>query len=429
MSLPQPTLDSWIAGEGVEFTDEDAREQYRKRAQRYADAVRMDGPDRVPVSVLSTFYPAFHHGITPETAMNDGEQLSAALLHFAEDLDLDVFPWSTTLIPSAESLEAVDYRVFDWPGDGSSPDTVYQAKEPDYMSAEDYDAFIRDPTDFLLRHYVPAAFGELGGLAQLPQLISLSVGIASVHPFVLPFGLPEVQEAFDALEQAGEAALEWQGVVGATVEEIVASGHPQNVGGITLAPYDMLGDTIRGTRGVMMDLKRRPDTLLEAIERITPWAIELGITTARVNNNPHVFIPLHKGADSFMSPAEFEEFYWPQLRTVIEALHEEGLIPWLFAEGSYESRLEIIAEYSDGPMVWHFQNTDMGRAAEVLGDRTCIAGNVPTSLLYTAEPEKVRDYSKELVETVGENGFVLAPGVGLDEAKPENVRAMVNSVR
>ncbi|AUX10090.1 uroporphyrinogen-III decarboxylase [Halalkaliarchaeum desulfuricum] len=429
MSLPEPTLESWIGGEGIDFEDEAAREQYRTRAQRYADAILREEPDRVPVAVLSTFYPAFHHGITPETAMNDGEQLSAALLHFVEDLDLDVLAWSTPLVPSARSLEAVDYRGFDWPGDGSSPETVYQAKEPDSMTAEDYDAFIRDPTDYLIRNYLPATFGELEGMAQFPQLISLSLGIASVHPFVLPFGLPEVQEALDALEEAGEAALEWEGIVGATVEEIVASGHPQSVGGITLAPYDMLGDMFRGTRGIMMDLKRQPDTLLEAVERLTPWAIELGITTARVNNNPHVFIPLHKGADRFMSQDEFEEFYWPQLREVIEALLEEGLVPWLFAEGSYENRLESLTDLPNGPMVWHFQNTDMSMAAEAIGDQACIAGNVPTSLLYTSDPEAVRDYSRNLVETVGENGFILAPGVGLDEAKPENVRAMVNSVR
>lgn len=428
--LPGPTLETWKTGQGIEFVDDEAKRAYQERAGLFADAIRLDRPERVPVNVLSTFYPAFHADITPETAMNDAEALSEALQYFATDLDLDAFPWATPLIPSAKSIEMVDYQVFDWPGDGSSPDTVYQCKEAEYMGVEDYDALIRDPTDYLMREYVPTVFGGLEGMRQLPQFPTLSAGIASLHPFLLSFGLPPVREALETLLEAGEEALRWQQIVGGTVEEIIASGYPQSFGGITLAPYDILGDTVRGTRGIMMDLKRRPETLLEALDGLTSWAIEMGISSARISNNPLVFIPLHKGADGFMSGEEFETFYWPQLRRVIDALVAEDMVPWIFAEGSYEDRLDVLAgDLPDGNQVWHFQNTDMGRAKAALGDQACVAGNVPTSLLYTATPADVTDYCTDLIDEVGEAGFILAPGVGLDEARPENIRAMVQSVR
>ncbi|MFW6458853.1 MAG: uroporphyrinogen decarboxylase family protein [Halodesulfurarchaeum sp.] len=424
-----PTLESWIEGDGIEFVDEQAKADYQKRAKRFADAIRGDQPDRVPVNLLSTFYPVLHAGHTPAEAMNDAEILQDSLLTFVDDLDPDVFPWALPTVPSAAALETVAYEGFDWPGDGSAPETVYQAKEREYMSVEDYDAFLKDPSDYLLRSYLPETFGTLEGMAQFTKPINLTFGIAGVHPFLLPFGLPPVREALETLLEAGEKAMSWQQAVGSTVAEIQASGYPQSFGGITLAPYDMLGDMLRGTRGIMSDLKRRPDQLLEAVERITPMAIENGIVSANVVNNPLVFIPLHKGADGFMSPAEFEEFYWPSLRAVIEALLDADLVPWLFAEGCYETRLETISDLPEGDMVWHFQDIDMGRAKEFLGDQACIAGNVPTSLLNTREPEAVTEYCEDLLSTVGTEGFVLAPGVGLDEAKPENVEAMFQSVR
>lgn len=426
---PTLSLESWEAGVGIEFEDADAERAYKTRAKRFAAAIRGETPDRVPVNLLSTFYPVFHAGMTPEEAMNDAQGLSDALHTFVDDLDPDLLPWATALIPSAKSLELVDYQVFDWPGDGSSPDTVYQCKEKEYMGVEDYDSLIVDPSSYFLTEYVPETFGELDGLSQFPDFTSLTGGIAGIHPYLIPFGLPPVRHAMERLLEAGEEALRWEQIVGGTVQDIVARGYPQSFGGITLAPYDMLGDTVRGTRGIMMDLKRRPETLMTALERLTPKAIDMGIGSAFAAGNPHVFIPLHKGADGFMSLEEFERFYWPPLRTVIEALVEADLVPWIFAEGQYESRLDVVGDLPDGDMVWHFQDTDMELAKEALGGSACIAGNVPTSLLNTREPAAVTEYCQDLVERVGPDGLVLAPGVGLDEAKPENVRAMFDAVR
>ena len=43
-------------------------------------------------------------------------------------------------------------------------------------------------------------------------------------------------------------------------------------------------------------------------------------------------MPLHKGADGFLSGKDFEELYWPTLKAVIVGLIDEGLVPQLFVE-------------------------------------------------------------------------------------------------
>jgi hypothetical protein len=49
-----------------------------------------------------------------------------------------------------------------------------------------------------------------------------------------------------------------------------------------------------------------------------------------------------------MSCKQFEKFYWPSLKRVIDALIEEGIMVTLFAEGSYNQRLTIWAIFPGG---------------------------------------------------------------------------------
>jgi len=296
------------------------------------------------------------------------------------------------------------------------------------MGTEDYEHMQRDPTDFWLREYVPEIVGELEGFRQLPHFTDL-VEIPNIHLMAMMFGLPEVQESLETLMEAGEEALRWHEIVEGKAEEIIAQGYPRSFGGFSKAPYDVIADTMRGTQGASMDLKRKPDELLEAVESLVPQMIDMGVRSAHGAGNPLVFMPLHKGADGFMSEDEFESFYWGPLREVVDALTDEGLVPWLFAEGGYNSRLDVIADQPDGNIVWQFDRTDMVKAKKTLGDDAAIAGNVHSSLLNTETPEDVREYCAELIEDVGPDDFILAPGVALDEAEPENVQAMIDSVK
>jgi uroporphyrinogen-III decarboxylase len=67
----------------------------------------------------------------------------------------------------------------------------------------------------------------------------------------------------------------------------------------------------------------------------------------------------------------------------------------------------------------------MFKAKEVLGDVVCLQGNVPISLLVAGTPEEVKTHCKKLIDEVGRGGgFILSPSTGLDNARPENVKAM-----
>jgi uroporphyrinogen-III decarboxylase len=180
----------------------------------------------------------------------------------------------------------------------------------------------------------------------------------------------------------------------------------------------------------MLDMYRQPDKLLQALEAITPLMIKMGASGAKMNGVPIVFIPLHKGADGFLSDEQFKKFYWPTLRKVIMGLIDEGCVPFPFAEGSYNSRLKVIRDLPKGKTAWLFDQTDMAKAKKILGDVACIAGNVPSALLATGTPQEVKDYVKKLIDTCAKGGgYIVINGCVMDEAKPENVKAMVETAK
>ncbi len=128
-----------------------------------------------------------------------------------------------------------------------------------------------------------------------------------------------------------------------------------------------------------------------------------------------------------MSPDQFNTFYWPTLKKLVLRLIDEGLNPFLLWEGDCTSRLETIAEIPKGKAVYWFERTDIFKAKEILGDTVCIRGNVPSSIMSTGTPDDVKAYCRKLIDGVGkEGGFIMDSSTVMDDAKPENAKAMID---
>ena len=177
----------------------------------------------------------------------------------------------------------------------------------------------------------------------------------------------------------------------------------------------------------MLDMYRQPDKLLQALEAMTPLMIKMGVGAAKTNGQPIIFMPLHKGADGFLSDEQFKKFYWPTLRKVMMGLIAEGVVPNPAAEGGYNSRLEAVCDLPKGKTLWMIDNTDMAKAKKTLGSVACLAGNMPSALLKVGTPQEVKDYAKKLIDTCSKGGgFIMSNGAFFDDAKPENVHAMID---
>ncbi len=422
-------FNTWMVPRKIKFASPEAKASYEARVTRLKDAIRLQKtPDRIPVFPLYTFLPAHLAGITAEEAMYDYDKLVSSWMHYLTEYEPDAY-FTPAMASAGRPLEILEYKLFKWAGHGVPSNSTYQYVEEEYMRADEYEAFIEDPSDFFMRTYLPRVIGRLEPLKRLRPLTDI-IGMPSLALNLIQYGNPEVQKAMEAVLEAGREAARWVKYIGAFQKEATEKGFANGSGGGTVAPFDMIGDTLRGSHGIIMDMFRQPDILLQALEKITPIIIKQGVAGANATGNPLVFMPLHKGADGFMSDEQFRTFYWPSLKKVLMELIKEGCIPLVFAEGGFNSRLEYLKELPKGVSVWIFDQTDMARAKELLGDNICISGNVPASLLISADVKKMEDYCKMLIEVAGKNGgFIMGCGTALDEAKPENFRAMFQYTR
>jgi len=361
--------------------------------------------------------------------MRDYQKMGAALVRYHEDFRPDV---QAGPVAPAGVFELLGLEMVDWPGRGLSDETPWQYREGEYMHAGDYDALIADPEGYFRRVLLPrfgSAFAPLAGLNPFTDFME-----AASMPFqLLPFADPALVEGVRRLADAAREALAWLAASREAGADVSARlGIPPEIAGSVKAPYDVLADTLRGMRGIARDLLQRPDKLLEAAKRLVAPMVSLGTRQAAWSPSPLVVFWLHKGADGFMSDEQFRTFYWPTLKAVLAGLIEEGVVPLLFAQGSYLSRLDVIADgdLPSGSVLWAFDQTDMATAGAKLGGYACIAGNVPTALLALGTPAEVEKYVTGLLEAcAGRGGFVLRSGSALDDARPENLAAMFETGR
>ncbi|MBN2062854.1 MAG: hypothetical protein JW882_20800 [Deltaproteobacteria bacterium] len=415
-------------GNDLKFQSSEAKENYKKSIIRIKEALQLKQPDRVPVVLFPNMFPFYYGGITIEEAMYDYDKCAAAYRKYLLDFKPDIHFGAVGAGPG-KFYEILDYKLYAWPGHGVDATRCYQCLEKEYMKAEDYDLFLTDPSFYFRNFYLPQVFGALEGWRMLPPLTGILEMYGVAFNFI-PFGLPPVQDSFKALFEAGAEALKWAQVMGGLGFELAALGYPNIAGGFTKAPFDVLGDTLRGTKGIILDIFQRPDKLLEAMEKLVPIMINMGVGAAQQTGNPLIFIPLHKGADGFMSDEQFKTFYWPTLKKVILGLIEGGCVPFPAAEGGYNSRLEVIGDLPKGKTIWMIDQSDIFKAKEIVGDTLCLCGNVPSSMLNVGTVQDVKDYCKKLIDIVGKGGgFILCNGAFFDEANPENVMAMVEFSR
>lgn len=409
------------------FDSPAAEKDYHARIKRLSDTLLRKKTDRVPVILPVDNFPALYAGFTFHRVMYDYDALYSAWKKFLNDFDMDSVSGPGIVYP-ARVFDIVDYKLYAWPGHGLPlTATGHQFVEGEYMKAEEYDAFLDDPSDYAVRTFLPRALGAALPFQKLPPLTSL---LGRPQALLTSLGQPEVYQAFQAMADAGREMNKYQQVIMRFGKEAQSAGFPSIRGGVAMAPFDTLGDALRGTKGVITDMYRRPEKVVKAVDLIADFAIKNTIAQVNAMGGIMVTFPLHKGDDTFMSDAQFAKFYWPSLKRFILALINEGIMVSLFAEGKYNRRLEMVKDLPNGWILWHFDQTDMAQVKKVIGNTQCISGNVPTSLICTGTPPAVKDYCKKLLDLfAGDGGYILTGGASCAEAKAENLRAMMEAAK
>jgi uroporphyrinogen-III decarboxylase len=403
---------------------------YQTRWQRVMDCVNLKQPDRMPTALFMMYWPAKYGGISFREQMYNQDKLCEITIELTRDLDPDLCSPTPLITGFGSLLDATGYRQIEWPGHGVSDDRPFQYLDREYMTADEYDDFLFDPTGFYYAKYLPRvaeAFEGSEGIASIAGASYFDVIYNSVA-----FADPRLQASMARLAGAGREAGKLFACAGKLTGQLAAMGYPSGIGGFAIGPYDNLGDYFRGATAMMKDLYRRPDKVLAALDKMKVLTLRRLAMQKPMMGSPIVFIPVHWAPDAFMSQKQFERFWWPSFRELLLGVIDLGLIPMPLWEADCTKRLETIRDVPPGKCIYWFERTDMVKAHEVLGDVVALRGGMHPSVMTMGTPDDVDAAVKHLVDNVWNKGgkLILDTAFGIpDETPVENARAMYRAAR
>src|SRR3989304_2607228 len=118
----QENLEAWCSPP-LEFPSKKVNQDYKERTRRIADAILLKKPDRVPLMPMWEFFYAKYAGYSCRDVMYNATIAEASVVKTITDL-----------------------------------------------KANEYEALLNDPSDFMLRSYLPRVSGNLNALATVTPL-------------------------------------------------------------------------------------------------------------------------------------------------------------------------------------------------------------------------------------------------------------------
>jgi uroporphyrinogen-III decarboxylase len=422
-------FERWLNPPDVKFVSKEAEELYKQRVTRFIKAIKLEEADRVPVMLPHGNYPAYWAGSSFHELMYDYKKGNEIWKKYIKEFgDMDTFS-GPSFVPSGRIAETFPSKQQKLPGLGL-PVTARMNEfvEGEYMMADEYDLYMRDPSDFNLRVMLPRTSDIFAPFKNLPPMR----GMLGATTFISIMANPEIAALAKKLESMTKEQKKHMDAQLEIRDYVRAHGYPP-LGGFGMmagAPFDHFADALRGTHGIVRDMFRQPKKIHEAMEWYLNLVVETVIKNFPMTDSPVCIMPLHKGDDMFMSDKQFAEFYWPTYRRLLLAMIDEGLVPMPFAEGKYTSRLKQITDTPPSGVMWWFDQTDMKEAKRILGKVSCIVGNVPTSVMITGNVQQVTEKCKQLIEDCAPGGgYILGGGASCDHGKMENFKAMMDAAK
>ena len=392
-----------------------------KREARMAAALSLREGDRVPIAPkLGTPY-AQAAGISMYEALTDFRNMIPGVENFLARYETDLF-WAPAAYP-INVMEVLGTTSVRWPGAtwGIDRDRGFQVCDAAYLEDDEYDEFLANPGHFFMTKVWPRKHKGLRGLAKLSFNDVVEFGhFASMAAF----SDPEVHEALLTLMAAGEQARRWNEAQGELRAAALRMQAPLGCIIGQTAPYDMFADNVRGYLNVPMDILEIPDKVKAAVDVMTGLALK-NVENMHAMGLKYCFMPLHGGTDDFMSEATYREFYLPSLKKVIDREIELGLTPYIFFEGKYQTRLELLRdELPKGKILAMFEQVDIARAKQILQGSMCVCGNLPGALLAYGKPGEIEDAAKRMLDQCAPGGgFVMDCSIVMDHYREENMDA------
>ena len=410
-----------------------AEELIKSKIERLENAAAVKEPDRVPIGIATTYFPAKYAGVSYKDVWHDNSKYIEVGTKFARDFNWDALSLHRSFesVPLGLALAGTDadlaigVAVSSVLGGGASHDIlgdVYSSNpgrelgdnnesqwviEKPVMNDDEYDLLIEKPFEYLMGTLIPRAYKNLADLKSptaVAALLKMGQEVAKFPSFLMDFVGKMKQEAW----------IPWYYALAPN-------------------PLDFIGAFFRDFDTLSLDLYRMPEKVKKACETLAPVLAAVGKLTGGISRDVtgsrRVFCPIWY--NTYLSPKKFKEFHFPYIKQIVNELIEAGFTPLMSFQGRSDHLLDQLKELPERKVIMWFDKTDLFKAREVLGDNYCLAGGIPSSLLISGTPEKVRNHTKQLIDNLKSGGGLIVSTEfnGMGDAKVENVKALTEAVK
>lgn len=413
---------------------EEAKKRRAEKEARIRAAIELREGDRVPMQIGGNIFAVTEAGYTMAEVIYDETLVKAknSVIKFLETYDPDFSNGLPELSGEGKTFEMLAPTFFEWPGrSGTKVDdnSIQQFIEFPILLDDEFDMFFTDRTGWKIANSMTKLSPVCKPLENLKIPLSHRGGLQVLAD---EFSKPEMREMIETFWKVSDKYKEIRKSQREAAAEISELGYPELGGGKAMVPFDEYSDTLRGTMLSLTDLYDNREVVERFIEEYQPTMLEAiknfnkdGSKTGKL-----VHMTLHKGLDGFMSDEYYVKFYWRHLQEIIQAIVDVGMIPNVFCEGRYSTRLGHLRDIPKGKVIYKFEDTPMPLAKKMVGDVACITGGFPNTLLELSTADKVTEECKRMLDACAPGGgFIFQTKASLGLSKRENVEAMFKTVR
>lgn len=380
----------------------DVKELREYRTKLFYDVYNNVVPDRVPILEAISF--GCHAENAGEDFLKVQYNLTTETLHKIYDSTLTFSKGDQISLgtqKNAIGLMLSKSSIYCMAANG-----MIQHPEVSKMDVEDYDALIADPYAFTVDQIRRRSFG----------MADTDDPVLAILNFMRSY-LAE-QDFNKLIAEAGNYAAEKYGLY----------KNPAGTVGTLPVPFDVLADTYRGFTNIVKDIKRCPETVLDAVEALVPYSMYVA-NRSKAHPLGANGIPTHM--PPFMRMKEFEKFYWPTFERLIHLQAQRGQATQIFCESNWERFTDYLSELPMGTRMFMEQGNPQV-FKDKLGKKMALGGFYPISLLKNGTKEQCVDKIKELMDIMmpGGNYFFRFDKTALNKAdiNLENYAAVMEYV-
>lgn len=376
-------------------------ELLRYRKKLIQDALEFRKGDRIPHLSNFVFWPIHHYGYKLTEACRNWDIMETIQRRFMEEFPFDqVRPLSGTLCNPPAMLDGIGegFNIFD---DEAGAVSIRDFR---LLEAEEYEAFLEDKNRCEWERLLPRKFPAWNSL--------------------------KVKDLISPIEEFIKFSAHSQKMTDVAREEF---GIPQICSMLGGMPgVEQMFCVYVGMKGMSLDLRRRKETvkqICDMLEQNTDQVIRQ-IEADDPNEEKSAFtIMISILSQVFLNPKQWDEFYWPRLKKLLDAVCRSGKTAYIFVEGKIDRFYSYFKDFPAGHIAMHLEQDDIMEARRQLPD-LCLVGGMPSSVLASAQPDECIQYAKKLIEELGTGGgYIISQDKMMSyyrDAKPENVKAVCN---